>query len=275
MSWLLLALSGQAQASACCVGSTSSLPSRLGRCEQAAYGLSIGGSSSRLRYDGSGHVADSSLQQADLVATGFVGLRWSRWGQVGLSVPGSLGFRSTDSLAQRGGGVGDLRLGAVLETPNERLGPSPVMTLGLRLPTGTSWEQSSSALGADITGRGGLGFNGTVGLERTSSAWPWTLSAGAQLDQGKVWQLSPSLSGTVGRSLGLSWTVSGGLEHQRSFGLPRSSASSRTRASVQLVHGQPLRYRAWVSVGSDLPVTWLGQDRALEHAASVGLVRLF
>jgi hypothetical protein len=272
---LLLAWISQAHASACCVGSTSSIPSRLGRCEAAAVGLMVSASESRLRYDGQGRVVDSSMGSQELSTVAFAGWRWSRWGQLGVSLPGQVAWRSTEVLEARGGGVGDLRLGAVLETPTERLGPSPVASLGLRLPTGRSWERASAPLGADITGRGGLGVSGTLGLERTSGPWPWTASASAELDYGQAWLLSPTVAVSLGRSLSPSWTVSTAWSHQRSVELPVTGSASRTRGAVQLVHGRQLAYRTWLSAGSDLPVGRVGRDRALEHSASLGYTRLF
>ncbi len=275
MTWLLLALTGQARASACCVGSTSSTPARLGRCERASAGLMVSGTQSQLRYDSQGRVVTSSMTSQELSTLLFGGWRWSRWGQVGLSLPAQMAWRSTDLQASQGGGLADLHLGVVLETPSERTGASPMMSLGFRLPTGRSWEQASSPLGADITGRGGLGVSTALGLERSDGAWPWGLWASAELDRDHAWQLSPEISASLGRSLSPGWTASTALSHQRSFPLPLSSAAARTRASLQLVHGRQLRYRTWVSVGSDLPLGHLGRDRALEHSASLGYARLF
>ncbi|MCP4808485.1 MAG: hypothetical protein GY913_05750 [Proteobacteria bacterium] len=276
MTWLLLASLGQdAHASACCVASTSALPSRLGRCETTAVGVRVGGAGGNLRYDGDAQVQASSLKQLELSTEVFGGWRWSRWGQLGVRVPAALQYRATDALDERGGGVGDVRLGVLLETPEERAGPTPVVALGLRLPTGTSWDQSSGDLGADITGRGGFGASGSIGLERTSSAWPWTVTVSTEMDRNESWLMSPQVAATLGHTLGPQWTASASLAHLRSFGLPRSSDAASTRIGAQIVHGRSGQYRTWLAVGSDVPLAFVGQDRAIEHSGSVGYTRLF
>lgn len=271
----LAALLPAAQAGACCVGSTSSTPTALGECERWSVGVGLGAETRLGSWDSSGALADDSLEERALLSSVGAAWRWSRAGQLTAELPLRLTERAAGAGVEIGGGVGDTRLTVILDPLEEGALPVPVLRLGARLPSGRSWEESTSALQADVTGLVGGAVTGGVSLARTLGQVPWSAGASAEVPVGAPG--APSLlavAGTLGRYLGTDWTVSASLRHVRTVAGWRELGYSTTRTTtgLQLIRGQRLAWRAWVGGGLDLPLPGLGRSSPIQLTASGGLI---
>lgn len=284
---LLLALApGLARAGACCVGSTSTVPLRLGECERRLAGFALAAETSIGQWTGDGESASSSLRDDALIGTLGLGLRVNRRLQFGLAMPARLNHKVTSSQDAWGGGAGDLRVLGLWDPMEERPAaaegpalPVPILTFGLRAPTGRSWAEAEGAMGEDVTGLEGPAALLGLSVERTLDRVPWSLSADAELGadgEGAERHLHPALTGTasVGRYVGTRWSLNATLSHQRSWVLDPSSpgSASRTSAGLKVASGRPLRSRAWLGVESDLPVSGLGRSNLELARAGLGVV---
>lgn len=281
---LALWLSQPAHAGACCVGSTSTVPTRLGECERGMAGLALGVERSYGQWSSAGQVTASSLQDDALVATLAGAWRWDRKGQIGLSLPARLNRKATDTTEAWGGGAGDLRVLGTWDPLNEwaRGGeqaplPVPILTGGLRLPTGTSWQEADGALLEDVTGLPGPAAVLGVSIERTLDRTPWSLGVESELgtvahDDGR--HLHPGFYGwlNVGRYLGTRWSVSGTLAHQESFAVGEpGSRTARTSLGARVTTARPLKWRAWAGGDADLPIPGLGRANLQRVQLGLGL----
>ena len=272
---ILLALVVDAHASACCVGTTTTLPTRLGRCESAAVGVTVGGLASGSRWDASGAVGPSSLTERSLTAELLGAWRWSRNGQLGVAVPGALRTLEGAGASELGYGVGDVRVGALFERDEGSMGYASTT---VRVPTGRSFDASDMALGADVTGRSGVGLTLAGGVEQSEGLWPWNVQLTTTLDaRAQGLQTTPMLSVSAGRSLGPALSVAGSVSHRES--LTRSATglhrSADTRVGALAVRGAQNRYRLWLGASSSVPLPILGADQAVEATVSGGYAKLF
>ncbi len=276
LAWALLA-PGAAQAAACCTGNTSTTPAVVGECERVAIGLSAGAETAVARWDDRGHIATSAVQDDALVGTLAAGLRLHRRWQVGGSLPTRVQHKGSDSLDAWGAGVGDARLGALWD-PLEELGdgpPVPLATLGVRLPTGRSWDASEAAMMEDVTGLPGASASAGVGVERSLDPWPWSVNLTGELGvSGPTKGASATASASVGRYLASSASIAATLAHTRARAdmAAAGTGTARTTAGLRLVTGRPLRWRAWASVGGDLPVPYLGKESIAQLLGELGAV---
>ena len=262
---LLLALAQDATAGACCVGTTTTTPTRLGPCEGWIAAMSVAGESSIGRWDGDRQLADSSLSERDLVGTLGAAWRWNRKGQVALTAPVRLASRSVADTSEVGGGPGDLRA-LVLWTPiEEARKPVPALTLGARLPTGTSWAEGESSLGADVTGLQGPAIFGQAALERTTGKYPWAVGVDAELGTDEPLLVGGLVTGGV--YVGSAWSVAGSARHAVTVG-DDGLGTAYTRVGAGLTRGQQRAWRAWVGGEMDLPLPGVGLERS--RYASVG-----
>lgn len=263
---------GAAWAGACCVGSTSAIPARLGECEHVLAGVGVAGEWAVARWDPAGKVAGASPDETNGAVTALVGARWSRWGQATVQLPTRFQHRVAGDLVDDGAGVGDLVAGVTVDPLEERLGPNggglpvPVVTLSLRAPTGRDWTDSDGPLLADTTGVQGFGGRGALQLERTMGRTPWWF--GSDLAYDPHLPARVGLSGGVGRYLGTSWTLSGTLRHERQLS---ADGTARTLVGARIVRGQRLAWRAWAGAGTDVGLPGLGADLPVLASADVGL----
>lgn len=75
---LLAALPADARAAACCVGSTSPFPIRVGECEKVVAGFSAGHERALGRWDRDGALADVGVPESAVLADLGVGVRFNR-----------------------------------------------------------------------------------------------------------------------------------------------------------------------------------------------------
>lgn len=272
-------LADSAQAGACCVGSTSTVPTRLGECEKLMAGLSLGAETAVGRWTTDGALASSSLQD-DAVLGALAGAwRWDRKGQVGLSLPMRVNHKGTDQLDLWGGGAGDLTATLLWDPLDEyprgtelKALPVPVLTAGLRAPTGRTWEQADGLLLEDVTGRPGPGLLLGVSIERTVDRTPWSLGVDSELalDDGHIRPVL-SFNGSLGHYLGTRWSVTGMARHERGLGVGDDSASnSRTVLAAKVTTARQLAWRAWMGVEGDVPLPLLGHGNQRVLGASLG-----
>lgn len=279
---VLLALAlqaGPAWAGACCVGSTSTVPTRLGECETYMGGLALGAETAVGRWDGEGALASSSLQDDALLASFAGAWRWDRKGQVGLSLPTRLNHKGLADQDLWGGGAGDLSASLTwdpfVEIPHAGVGPAtpvPILSAGLRLPTGRTWEQATGTLLEDVTGRPGPGLLLGLSMERSLDRSPWSLGVDSELALDHA-QVHPMLSfhGSLGRYLGSRWSVVGIGRHERSWAMDGTGGSaSRTVLGAKLALGKALSWRAWLGAEGDLPLPELGHGNLRQLSASMG-----
>lgn len=267
------------QAGSCCVGSTTGMPTQLGPCETWSAGVGTAGERSTLRWDAGGRVVASSLAEQVLTTTLGVGWRWSRTGQLGVTMPWVATWKQTDTLSGSGSGLGDLQVTARLEPWEESGGRSargwravPSLSVGVRLPTGRTWEGAQDPLAADVTGRPGLSLTGAAVLQHTQGSWPWSVGVDGELSALASEPSSVGLSATLGRTLTTRWTAVGLVRHQQT--LTRldgwTAATARTQVGLRAVHGSRLRWRAWGGVLADVPVPGLGRDQAQSVVVAAG-----
>lgn len=280
---LVLALSSPAEAGACCVGSTSTVPTRLGECERAMAGLALGAETSIGQWTATGESMGSSLQDDAVLATMAGAWRWDRKGQLGLSLPWRVNHKASSSLEAWGWGPGDLRLQATWDPMTEwaRGGeeaalPVAILQGGLRLPTGRSWQQAEGVLLEDVTGLSGPGVLLGASVERTLDRTPWSLGLDSEWDvQGQAGErhLHGAFTawGSLGRYLGRSWSVSAQAQHQQTAALGADDGrTARTSAGLKVTTSRPLRWRAWLGADGDLPVPGLGQSNLQQLRLGLG-----
>lgn len=275
---MILLVVTAALAGACCVGSTTGTPVVAGRCEKLVMGTELGVKRSFGYWNGQGESGPSSLQQSSLQATLGMAYRWSRWGQFSVALPLRYGWDRAGELSDEGGGLSDLRLGVILD-PFEEAAPSagafglptPVLSLGLRLPTGRSWQGSLSPLLSDVTGQPGLALSLGLRLERTLGLYPWGISVEGELPGEASLPMLWSTGGMLGRYLGSNWTIAGSLHYSWTPALSEGGGTAETGLGLRLVYGQRLRWRLWLGVEGAIPAPMLGHNKVQQVGLSGGL----
>ncbi len=276
---VLLALPTTAWAGACCVGSTSTVPTRVGECERWTAGVSVAAELASGRWDNRGKAVGSSLHEQSIVATVGVGHRLNRQWQLGLQAPARLTHKAAADLSLWGGGQGDLTVSAMWDPAEERpridgvdwkARPVPIVTFGARLPTGRAWDKADGALMEDVTGRGEVALSVGLRVERTLDKTPWSLGITGELGQGRGATLGRvDALATVGQYFGTRWSVLGTLRHQSTW---MSGHSARTAFGGRVVYGVPRAWRAYAGVEADVPVAGLGRSMMRVVTPGVGVV---
>lgn len=263
ISWWLVS---QAFAGACCVGSTSIQPTRLGECEHVAAAVAVEGRVDFARWKLDWMVAGASPQSRSLETSVAAGWRWSRSGQVQVRVP--LRYQSLDagSLHAEGGGVGDLAVGVVLDPFEEGTHGTPVFSVGARMPTGRDWTDVADPLQAGVTGLPGLGVSFGAAWERTLTKSPVAISAAGEINAGATPEML-TVSASVGRTVTPRLTTAVALREQVTFG---GDVLWKTTVGGRILAGRPLRHRASLALDADVPVAYLGRSAPIGVVVSAG-----
>lgn len=264
-----LLLSGRAQAGACCVGATSTVPTRLGECEHWLAGMGMQGESTLGLWDSTGAVTDTTMTDEAVISTMAMAWRWDREGQLFATLPARINHRVAGDLDETAAGLSDLRAGVIWDPINESPAgwlPVPVLTLGARLPTGVDWTESETDLQTDVTGLVGPAIIGVATAERTMGRTPWSVGADVEASTSLT---AVGATASLGRYIGTRWSLGGSLRYSATFA--DGAAATRTNAGLRLTRGQPLRWRGWVGVDADVPVDGLGQSTARQAHASMGI----
>ncbi len=264
-----LARSDRAHAGACCVGATSTVPTRLGECEHWLAGMGIQGESTQGLWDSSGAVVATTMVDEAVISTMAMAWRWDREGQLFATLPARINHRAAGGLDETAAGLSDLRAGVIWDPINESpdgLWPVPVLTLGARLPTGVDWTESETDLQTDVTGLVGPALIGVVTAERTLGPIPWSIGADMEASTTLT---ALGATASLGRYIGTRWSLGGSLRY--SITAAAGATTSRTNAGLRLTRGQPLRWRGWLGVDSDVPVAGLGQSTTRQMHTSLGI----
>lgn len=274
---LLAALPADARAAACCVGSTSPFPIRVGECEKVVAGFSAGHERALGRWDRDGALADVGVPESAVLADLGVGVRFNRRLQVAAILPVRANARVGEDGALWGGGVGDASALLTWDPMEEKaMGPpTPVFTAAVRMPTGRDWTEAEGALMEDVTGLPNPAATLGVALERSIGQVPWMVGVDGVLGVTRTHDIQPgvTVSGSVGRYLGTSWSLLGSASWSANWAATDGSADmvARPRVGARVVYGQRLRYRAWLGTDWDLPVPGLGRSATQVASASVGV----
>ncbi len=274
----LLALSYgfTAWAGACCVGSTAANPARVGECEKSVIALAVGAENTDGWWDRDGELHDSSVRERSGITTLGAGLRVSRQWQLGLSAPARLNHHKSETISGWGGGLGDVRATALWDPTEEKMvaegwgPPVPILTFGLRLPTGRDWTESSGILHEDVTGLEQPGLVTGAAIERTLGKWPWSVGTTAEIGVGSTVQPVVATSGSFGRYLGSRWTVAGTLSHQIGWASLGVHASAQTNTGISVIHGSPGRWRGWISAMTGIPHRVAGVSATRKTSLTTG-----
>ena len=268
-------------AAACCVGTTSALPTRVGECERGVAALGVRAEATRGWWDTEGRpVAASGYGERATLGSVGLGLRLSRAWEVQARLPVEHHVLTTDTTQHTGGGLGDARALVLWDPLEERppgvagAGPTPVGILGVRAPTGRDWAASTDPMNADVTGQEHPALVVGGQLERTLGRWPWSLGALGERDVAPAAGRSTigQSTATFGRYLGAGWTVLGALSHTRARAdpAPTTLPTTSTTAGARVVHGRPIRWRAWLGVDHAVGLPGFGRAAPRLAAASLG-----
>lgn len=262
-----------AQAGACCTGNMSALPTQVGECERGTLGVGVLFESTQARWDSSGRLAPASVQEEAWQLTGAGAIRLNRQWQLGASVPIRVNHLAAGETQVWGGGPGDAVVSALWDPMEEGQRAVPLVTLAVRVPTGTSPAEAHGALFQDVTGLAGPALTLTAAADRTLGKVPWNV--GVRVEGSK----RPAVSGSasVGLYVGNAWTVSAGVTHLRRWSpAPGGWGHTHTTdASVRVITGAPVAWRAWVQGGAGVPLPGAGHSAPIRVLASTGVVKVF
>jgi hypothetical protein len=271
-----------AWAAACCVGNTSTVPTRVGECEHWTTGLGLEAEHTTGQWDQNGALTQSALSEDALISTLGAGYRFDRDWQVGLTLPVRTNRRATTDALAWGGGPGDLQLLATWDpveerpwTPGGEGSAVPIVTFGVRAPTGTAWDESDNALAEDVTGKPSPALLAGVQFERATHRWPWSvgLATESEVDDGAV-HPAVSWGATAGRYLGTRWSVVSRLTQVASWSRSDSGSAVTLTSTggLRLVRGAPLSWRGWVGSSASVPLPGMGISSARTVSVSAGAV---
>lgn len=280
---LLLALPvSRVSAGSCCVGATTAMPGRAGPCENFVAGLAVGAEAGLGQWDSGGTFGSRSLEEDSGRATLGAAWRFSHFGQLALSVPFQLSYKQAGELQSAGGGLGDVRAFVVLNPLEEPMSSArvpvellavPYVTVGIRLPTGASWQDSDDPLLADVTGLPGTTLLLGASLERTAGRIPWSLGIDAELPVTRdASRPLIAASASLGHYIGSRWSVVGTIRHARTPADPavHDLGTAQTSLGARAVYGRPMAWRTWAGVDSSVPVSALGRLSPAVLSFSVG-----
>ncbi len=165
-------------AQACCAGGSAVTPGRLAVHEDYLVGLDAKAGRVTGTYDQNGHFAYASHDEVDLEQDVFGAVRVFDRGQLALLVPfvetRRTGETPAGSVAQLGGGIGDVNLSArydFVRAHESSVMPGVALLAGLTVPTGRPPEKATPPLQADATGIGAFQLNAALALEQTFGHW--------------------------------------------------------------------------------------------------------
>lgn len=210
--------------------------------------------------------------------------------QLGVTAPLLATWRGSRTGASSGGGVGDVAVtGRVEVIERDRFAwlPAAALTLGVTLPTGRSYRDSSDPLAADATGLGVAELRPGIVLEKAWGASFQALLAASvgvrsryHQPTGEVLHPAPRLqivaaAGPVWPASGLSLTLGGLYERE---GAPRQdgrvlSDVTRERTALLAVLAYDVSAR-WTAIGNlqvDVPISGIGRAETTAAALSAGV----
>ncbi len=178
---LFLSWHSLARGQACCAGTGTVTPGRLGLHEVALVGVQLKGATELGSFDAKGRYASTPAGAAelDLEEDALVALRMFERAQLALLLPMLETRRASHGLSELGGGVGDLNLSLRYDftlAGASRVMPGVALLAGITFPTGTPSDAGNlRPLATDATGIGA--WQASVGLALEQAIGPWLLNA--------------------------------------------------------------------------------------------------
>lgn len=280
-----------ARAQACCTGASAIGTTRLAAHEDAVIGVRASASwlYGSVGRDGAyvaspGDTIDLSFEQS-VVGT----LRVLRHGQLSVIVPIVETYRKFPGIAEVGGGLGDVLLGArydFVEPGASPTWPGIALAWSLTLPTGRSPEDASSPLATDATGTGGVAAGADMFVERSFK------DAFVQVVGSALWR-APRTVGELHPQRGLAfsalaaggYTFAGGLVAAVTLSyraeldgrldgatLP-GSGHELTRAGLAAGYSLSDDWRLQAGVFADLPAAPLSRNHPMSSGVTLTLLR--
>lgn len=249
------------------------MPTQVGECERGTLGVGVVADATQARWDHRGQISETSLQERSLQVTLAGAYRLNRQWQVGTSAPLRVNHLAAGGAQVWGVGPGDTTVSALWDPIEEGQRAVPLLKLAVRIPTGISPEQATGELFQDVTGLTGPAAIVTASMDRSLGRVPWNV--GVSVEGSK--RPAVSATGSVGWYIGNAWTVSAGVSHLRRWSPSKDSwgHTSTTDASVRVITGSPVAWRAWVQAGAGVPLSQVGHSAPLKVSAATGVVKVF
>jgi hypothetical protein len=254
---LMLGQARNAQAQACCAGSGAVTPGRLGLHEEALVGVQLKAGDVLGSYDSGGHYwASSDSSELDLEQDLFAAARFLRRGQVSVLVPFIETRRTSGSVTDFGGGIGDVNLNARYDftlAGASRFVPGLAALVGVTAPTGVPPDAAN--LGPLSAGATGIGaWQGTLGVATEQSFGPWLVGASAYVAQRTARTVS-----AVHERLAPHWTFLAAVAYVWPSEISLALSASYQAEGDATIDGadspQTAQRQPTVTLGAVLPVT--------------------
>jgi hypothetical protein len=289
---LALLLAGRAHAQACCVSTSALFPARLGGNDIAGVGIMLTARDELGSFDGTGvfipspsHDHEAGFEQRLVGAFQPV-----RDFQLGVAVPFVETYRSTASLSEGGGGIGDLAFGArydFLYAGNAHHLPGVAALASVTAPTGTPVEGARKPMATDATGTGA--WQGAFG-----AAFEYDVNENIVLELfGQLALRAPRQVGSVNEQLApqglvstavayvfaqsqvLALTATFAFEGDASINGATVPYSSRRATTLALFGGLPLPqgFTLQATVAGDLPIRSLGQGQPVGIGLTASVIK--
>jgi hypothetical protein len=280
---------GAAAASACCLSSAFGT-GRLAVWEQGAAGLTLSATPLAGRWGPDGAwVGRGEGSELALGAAAWGAVRLHERLELGARLPWVGLRRSTGTLAEQGGGVGDAALSlrwTALGVGARSPLPGIALTAGLRAPTGRATRDSRTVLGTDVTGQGAWAPSVGLSLERSRTRWFVRLDAGLGVPlasegpfPGSRQRGGPVLDVALGGGLEVRRNLVLGLTPRLSLEGPRTldgaavpgSGSRLLALELSAAYKLAARWSLQAAAESSAPVDGLGRNRPSGHAFTLGV----
>ena len=287
------AWSNQTRAQVCCSATSAISPGRLALHERGLSGIQPGATGVLGTFDQRSSFLASApdSHQVDFTMSPFATVRVARRVQWGAMVPILASSRASNDSAEFGGGVGDVST-TVRYDPmyngEYRHWPGLGLVLGAVIPTGRPPEESTHALGSDVTGLGVFQFNGGIWLERSFGAWLvsaaglMSLRTAREVDGIKS-QLAPHF--TVLLAVGYSFSEEIAVALSTSLFLEANvrvngesvpdTARYKLHGTLALSYSPSDTFRLQASAGIDPPLDGWGRNELSTAGGALTLIRSF
>ncbi len=295
MRWLILVLalvfsSRDAWAQPCCAGGTTISPARLAPHEWALLGIA-------LRFDrktgdfnrDAAYVATDGESQVGLREDLLLALRLIDRLQVGMSAVYLQTWKSFDSDADFGGGLGDLGFSArydFLEPGEHAIIPGIALAAGLSVPTGTTLERAKSPIAADVTSSGftqatialSLGdiFFDRVFIEADAAFTYWIPRdvESLRVTRGPQLALSLGASWALGMSTNIGALGTFELQGETETDGVAAAGSNRRSTTIALIAAQSFDgFRLQMSIFDALPIDALGRNEPAMFGLRIAVIK--
>jgi hypothetical protein len=207
---LLLSWQTYANAQACCAGTGTVTPGRLGLHEVALLGLQAKAATELGSFDAQGRYAGSpaGASELDLEQDFFGAVRVLNRGQVAVLVPLDETRRTAQGLSEFGGGLGDINLNLRYDftlAGTSLVVPGIAALAGITFPTGKPPDAPDlRPLASDATGIGA--YQANFGLAFEQAFGPWLVNA-TGIVAARTARTVESSGTTIHERLASQWTV--------------------------------------------------------------------